>query len=121
MLAFVTVGSTHFDALIDSVLSIPVLNALKKKGYDRLVVQCGAYGGADKLSGNVAENTWSFSQEKILIEVWRYKPTLKDEISAADLVISHAGKLSYNRVDLCDMNRSKALGLLSTPCARVNL
>lgn len=95
MLAFVTVGSTHFDALIDAVLSVSVLDALKEKGYDRLVVQCGAYDKANKLNGNVADDAWSFLQEKIHVEVWRYKPSLNEEISAADLVISHAGKSSH--------------------------
>ena len=38
---FVTVGSTKFDALVEAVLSDPVLDALRRKGYVRLAVQSG--------------------------------------------------------------------------------
>lgn len=94
MLAFVTVGSTHFDPLVDAALSTPVLNALTVKGYDRLVVQCGAYARTAKLIGQVADGNWSFGRENVQINVWKYKPSLEEEIQAASLVISHAGMYS---------------------------
>lgn len=40
-LVLVTVGSTKFDALIQAVDNLDVLNALVSKGYTRLVIQQG--------------------------------------------------------------------------------
>ena len=39
--AFVTVGTTKFDKLIQSLDSIEVLRALKVKGFSKLIVQHG--------------------------------------------------------------------------------
>jgi UDP-N-acetylglucosamine transferase subunit ALG13 len=38
---FATVGTTQFDALPAALLSMEVLNMLKKQGYGRLVMQLG--------------------------------------------------------------------------------
>ena len=92
MLAFVTVGSTHFDPLVDAALSAPVLNALASRGYDRLVIQCGAYGRLTELDGEAVEGAWSFERENVQIDIYKYKPSLREEIQTADLVISHAGE-----------------------------
>ena len=88
MLAFVTVGSTRFDELIDTVLSTAVLTALRERGYRKLVVQCGNYSSD---LGVQAAGQWQKRLQDVDIILWRYKPTLMDEIATADLVISHAG------------------------------
>ncbi|GLB35414.1 putative glycosyltransferase family 28 C-terminal domain [Lyophyllum shimeji] len=90
MLAFVTVGSTRFDSLVQAVLSQPVLSTLRLKGYTRLVVQCGnsSFELASSISG---EKTLVVEREGVDIELWNFKPTLQKEYESADLVISHAG------------------------------
>ncbi|THH18496.1 hypothetical protein EW146_g2504 [Bondarzewia mesenterica] len=88
MRAFVTVGSTKFDSLVQAVLSQPVIDTLRLKGYSKLVVQCGKshiVGFAD------SETSWTFETSGIKIEMWRFKPSLEEDCNAADLVIGHAG------------------------------
>ena len=81
MLVFVTVGSTRFDALVQTVLSEDVLDVLHKKGYRRIVLQRGdsTLGEAD-------------GGEGMEIETWTFKPSIQADIERADLVISHAGR-----------------------------
>ncbi|EEB91813.1 hypothetical protein MPER_09768 [Moniliophthora perniciosa FA553] len=90
MLAFVTVGSTRFDALVNCVLSQPVLSNLHNRGYTQLVVQCGS---SDFDFCHLFNNQDTFHLEKssVTIECWKYKPSLQGEYERADLVISHAG------------------------------
>ncbi|KAF8061584.1 glycosyltransferase family 1 protein [Lyophyllum atratum] len=90
MLAFVTVGSTRFDSLVESVLSSPVLSSLRLKGYTQLVVQCG--NSSFELASSVkSEGSLGMEREGVAIELWKFKPTLEKEYGDADLVISHAG------------------------------
>jgi beta-1,4-N-acetylglucosaminyltransferase len=85
MIAFVTVGSTHFDALVDSVLSTPVLSTLLSKGFSKLIVQCGK----TKLQvGRLSQP----ALEGLEIEIWDFKDSLDNYYKQADLVISHAGE-----------------------------
>lgn len=92
MRAFVTVGSTRFDALVQQALSNPVLNVLRSKGYTSLVVQCGESVFDSSQVGEEEGGGWVRHLEGVgTIEVWRFKPTLQDEYKQADLVISHAG------------------------------
>ncbi|KAI5124578.1 hypothetical protein M0805_003097 [Coniferiporia weirii] len=91
MRAFVTVGSTQFDDLVDAVLSEPVLRALREKGFTHLTIQCGKYSAASGLESSNEDGPWFLMRGNVEIEVWRYKPTLKDDYSAAEVVISHAG------------------------------
>ena len=90
MLAFTTVGSTHFNALIAAVLTENVLSTFKQKGYTDLVVQCGnsAFEFAECLK---TCETHAFMKSGVNIEIWRFKPTLEEEYEKADLVIAHAG------------------------------
>ena len=94
MRVFVTVGSTSFDDLVEAVLSQPVLQALSRKGCTHLIVQCGKYPSISKQRDGGKDGPWTWTEEGIQAEAWRYKPTLKDEYDAASLVISHAGPLS---------------------------
>ncbi|KAI0046710.1 glycosyltransferase family 1 protein [Auriscalpium vulgare] len=85
MRAFVTVGSTKFDALIHAALSAPVTSALGRKGYTELVVQCGNSEVEERVFGA------PYEMEGLRVHVWRFKPTLEGDFDEADLVISHAG------------------------------
>ncbi|THH33852.1 hypothetical protein EUX98_g270 [Antrodiella citrinella] len=89
MHAFVTVGSTRFDTLVQTALSDVVLDALRAKGYSRIVVQCGN-SDFDCHAFKQAGDTW-VRRDEGEVEVWRFKPSLQEEYEQADLVISHAG------------------------------
>ncbi|KZO95293.1 glycosyltransferase family 1 protein [Calocera viscosa TUFC12733] len=78
---FVTVGSTKFTSLIKTVISEHCLGALKKAGYEKLVVQCG--------NSEVDPREWS--AEGLSVQVWRFAPSIMPFVQSADLVISHAG------------------------------
>ncbi|KAL5511621.1 ALG13 [Sanghuangporus vaninii] len=91
MRAFVTVGSTFFNELVDAVLSQPVLQALFTKGFTDLVVQCGKYPAALRFPDVSADGPWQWTEEGVRIEMWRYKSTLRNDYDAANIVISHAG------------------------------
>ncbi|KAI0341574.1 glycosyl transferase, partial [Trametopsis cervina] len=91
MLAFVTVGSTRFDGLVQRALSEAVGDSLRSKGYTQLVVQCGN-SDFDASGFNRAGDIWTRRRKDgVVVEVWRFKPTLQKEYERADLVISHAG------------------------------
>jgi beta-1,4-N-acetylglucosaminyltransferase len=94
MRAFVTVGSTRFDALVNAALSESVLNALAARGYTSVVVQAGnsALSGAVLGAAASADATeWTLTLSGLQVEVWRFKPALDEELQRADLVISHGG------------------------------
>lgn len=78
---FVTVGTTQFDDLIDSLNSPETAQILEQLGCSHLSVQFGA-GQPPKLSTNY---------RSILTESFAYKSSILADVSAADLVISHAG------------------------------
>ena len=40
-IVFVTVGTTRFDALVETVIKDSVLGVLKEKGYEEVVIQLG--------------------------------------------------------------------------------
>ncbi|KAJ3504180.1 hypothetical protein NLJ89_g8071 [Agrocybe chaxingu] len=90
MLAFVTVGSTGFDALVSAVFTDEALAALHRKGYTELVVQCGksTFQFADGIQNG---ETQTLRRAGVDIKYWTYKPSLEEEYAKADLVISHAG------------------------------
>ncbi|KIM87027.1 glycosyltransferase family 1 protein [Piloderma croceum F 1598] len=92
MLAFTTVGSTKFDALVQAVLSKPVLTALRLQGYTTLVVQSGnSVVDAGASTTTNAEDMTKVQKDGVEIEIWKFKPSLETEYDRADLVISHAG------------------------------
>ena len=121
MRAFVTVGSTRFDALVQRILSDALVDVLRKKGYSTIVVQCG----------NSDFDTGQYIQEGDLwthtiggggvVEVWRFKPSLQEEYEQADLVISHAGTPVLHPSIAVDLPRCKAPVLSSMSSAYGNL
>ncbi|MCL4134537.1 UNVERIFIED_CONTAM: hypothetical protein GTU68_016105 [Idotea baltica] len=78
---FVTVGSTHFNDLIEEVTQSAFLKVLYSKGYKFLSIQIG--------KGTYVPDEGVF--QGVNVEVFRYKETLKDNFERSDLVISHAG------------------------------
>ena len=91
MYAFVTVGSTRFNALVQAVFTEDVLSSLCRKGYRSLIVQCGN-SVFEMVSAIQNGGTCKMSKAGVDIEFWPYKPSLQEDYEKADLVISHAGK-----------------------------
>lgn len=100
MRVFTTVGSTKFDALVNVVLSEPVLRALRLRGYSTLVIQSGNSQVGVECTGS----TTTLHKDGLEVEIWKFKPSLKDEFESADLVISHAGK--YAQSKYCELKQS---------------
>jgi len=78
---FVTVGTTQFDKLVQAVTSPDVCTLLQLQGYDSMLVQLGA-------------GTYEPDDDSIpgfSVTSYRYKDSLEDDMSRAQLVISHAG------------------------------
>ncbi|OHT01503.1 glycosyl transferase [Tritrichomonas foetus] len=73
----VTVGSTHFDALIKIIDSKEFIELAKSKGYGHITAQIGAYEG----------------EIKNLTDFFKYAPPteLNKHFREADLVVGHAG------------------------------
>jgi beta-1,4-N-acetylglucosaminyltransferase len=91
MRVFVTVGSTKFDSLIQEVLSPRILTILRKRGCTSLTIQCG--NSTFSYSSLIAEGkTANLQLEGIEIEIWKFKPSLREDYEKADFIISHAGK-----------------------------
>ncbi|XP_038159907.1 UDP-N-acetylglucosamine transferase subunit ALG13 homolog [Cyprinodon tularosa] len=78
---FVTVGTTRFDELIESVTSPEVTRILKARGYERLVLQVGR--------GAFVPDADSCAH--LSVEAFRFKDSIAEDMRQADLIISHAG------------------------------
>ncbi|KAL1944500.1 hypothetical protein VTO73DRAFT_2930 [Trametes versicolor] len=91
MHVFLTVGSTRFDALVQAALDQPVLDALRAQGYRSLDVQCGNSDFDTAQLQQLADDHWRRTDHTLDINVWRFKPSLKQDYERADLIISHAG------------------------------
>lgn len=110
--AFVTVGTTRFDALVRAVDCPLFERALLSRGFTALVVQAGAGGhrperllglakeeeekkkskGGNKGSSTAATTRFSGTTGNGLsVEFFDYAPSLGDRFAAADLVVTHAG------------------------------
>lgn len=90
---FVTVGSTKFDLLIEKICSSESLEALGVRGCDKLVIQ---YGNSQWPSEEL-------STAKLHVEGFPFKQSTAEDIQAADLIISHAGKLNTARMEDFDV------------------
>lgn len=73
----VTVGSTHFDALIKIIDSQEFIDEAKRQGYDKIIAQIGAYEGE-------IQNLKNFQK-------YMKPDEMKQAFADADLVIGHAG------------------------------
>lgn len=75
-----TVGSTKFDDLVKAMTSKRCIAVLKELGYTNLVIQHGK-----------SRHALQSSSAQLSISAYDYKPSLKDDMKNASLVISHAG------------------------------
>jgi len=91
---FVTVGSTKFDALVESVLSEDVMQRLRAKGFDRIVVQTGNSLVPREIVLQDEDGVFRGEAFGLQLQTWAFKPSLKEEYESAELVIGHAGKHS---------------------------
>mmetsp|Transcript_13707 Transcript_13707/g.15614 ORF Transcript_13707/g.15614 Transcript_13707/m.15614 type:complete len:192 (+) Transcript_13707:144-719(+) len=104
MSVFVTVGTTSFDALVKAVDSVEVQDILLQSGYQKLTIQIGRGSYTPNKLEGIKEQSSSdekrSSQEslesyvkvgKLDCSYYRFKPSLEDDMSGADLIISHAG------------------------------
>jgi beta-1,4-N-acetylglucosaminyltransferase len=94
--AFVTVGTTKFQDLIERMLQDDILDILHKNSFDKLIMQIGS--GEHELNENE-----SFIRNNIEIVPYRYKKSLHEDMKYASLVISHAGAGSI--VEALEANR----------------
>ncbi|XP_055018262.1 UDP-N-acetylglucosamine transferase subunit ALG13 homolog isoform X1 [Boleophthalmus pectinirostris] len=83
---FVTVGTTSFDELIEAIISPAVVEVLKDRGYEKLILQVGR--------GTIFPTPETCAQ--ISLETFRYKDSIADDIKNAHLIISHAGKCLFS-------------------------
>ncbi|XP_026496245.1 UDP-N-acetylglucosamine transferase subunit ALG13 homolog [Vanessa tameamea] len=90
---FVTVGTTRFDLLCEFIQSSPVLLVLRKMGCENITVQIG---NSDVEPGD-------FEKDGIKLHLYRFKNSLKADMSNADLIISHAGAGSC--LEALDLNK----------------
>ncbi|CAK9830052.1 UDP-N-acetylglucosamine transferase subunit ALG13 homolog [Anthophora retusa] len=79
---FVTVGTTKFDELIETVLNTEVLKALSSKGYNEIILQIGK-------TIHVPDCTPRCGF--IAIKYFNLSANIIEYVKAADLIISHAG------------------------------
>jgi len=78
---FVTVGTTSFDRLIETVSSKSFVELLERLGYRSIVLQIGR---------GVYEPE-SIDRKHFSLKYYRYKDSIAADIHRASLVISHAG------------------------------
>jgi beta-1,4-N-acetylglucosaminyltransferase len=78
----VTVGSTRFDKLVGAFSSPSLLGVLTLLGYSQLTIQYGK-----SLITDLSVHSG------IQIETFAYKPSLREDMERASLIISHAGEL----------------------------
>lgn len=80
---FVTVGTTEFDLLLETITQHELLQTLVQKGYKHLILQKGR--GKFNAKNVTGEDT------KLQIECYDYKDSIAQDLQSASLVISHAG------------------------------
>ncbi|KAI5837953.1 glycosyl transferase [Morchella snyderi] len=107
--AFVTVGATApFDDLIAASLSSTVIATLSALGYTDLRIQFGTGRQAfeQRLSTTIG------SRHSVSVSGFDFAESIREEIAAADLVISHAGSgsildaLRYQKILIVVPNES---------------
>ena len=88
--AFVTVGSTKFETLIDRLLDDDVLHVLEKYSFNRMIIQIG--NGKHKiLNVDEGKTCLELIKNNVQIIAYKYKQSIRQDLEQADLVISHAG------------------------------
>lgn len=94
--AFVTVGTTRFDALVSAILSPDFAAACQKHSVSRVRVQVGSSAlpvGVDVPDAG-KETRWSISPpglSPVTFEFFTLRPSLAEDIAGASFIVSHAG------------------------------
>lgn len=83
---FVTVGTTRFDELIDTIFTDEILKLLQRCQCKSLKIQ---YGAGKSIDTDAIERVGR--QFSINIECYDFKANILTDINESDLVISHAG------------------------------
>ena len=86
--AFITVGTTEFDQLIEAIDNNDFLTCLRRNGFSQLKVQIGRGTYKPRLLGRDGDGDRDID---IVTTVFRFKDDLADEISSSDMIISHCG------------------------------
>jgi beta-1,4-N-acetylglucosaminyltransferase len=81
--ALVTVGTTLFESLIETVTDAFVLGQLRNHGFTNLVIQYG--------KGTRPKTDHLHNPGTLHIECYDFKPSLQPDLHSADLILSHAG------------------------------
>ncbi|CAO3652990.1 unnamed protein product [Cunninghamella echinulata] len=81
---FVTVGSTSFVELVDSVTSIKFLEELSSQGFTQVTIQYGT-------SEDIFLNNMKEYKGDIKIKGYDYKPSIDDDMKSANVIICHSG------------------------------
>lgn len=105
-LVFVTVGTTLFEKLIQTISSnTSFLSLLSSLGYNELIIQYGK-GSPPSFSKDIREVSTDASdgsdtryyelfetstQALLKITCYRFKPSIREDMQRANLIISHAG------------------------------
>ena len=80
---FVTVGTTQFDQLVQTVSSLDFLQKLRKLGYSKVTFQTGRGESVPDIARDQVPG--------LVVEYYQFKSSIREDIESADLVISHAG------------------------------
>ena len=81
---FVTVGTTKFDQLVNAVTSKIALEWMECNGFSSLTIQHGRGAKPEILANGVHSSS-------IKIQSYDFRPSLKEDMEHADLILSHAG------------------------------
>jgi beta-1,4-N-acetylglucosaminyltransferase len=83
MHVFVTVGTTQFNELIETMSSPKICDLLAKNGkFTSMTLQIG--------NGSFVPNV-NVQTSSLSVQYFTLKPTISDEMEKADLIVSHAG------------------------------
>ena len=82
---FITVGTTDFDVLLKIIDNDEFPSLLKPLGCEILTIQRGRGTYSFKYLEEACKN------QGISLNVYRFKATLAEDMSAADAIISHCG------------------------------
>ena len=82
MKVFVTVGTTQFDDLIRLVCKTSILQAFHQHSYSHFVLQIGT---------GEYEPPQQCPVEGMILEYFRKKPSIREDMEKVDLIITHAG------------------------------
>jgi beta-1,4-N-acetylglucosaminyltransferase len=90
---FVTVGTTQFDKLVDSVTTSDAFQWMQQQGYTTLTIQYGR-GKKPNINNNTIVGGGNSNHQKkrgLTVQCYDFASSLEDDMKRAHLIISHAG------------------------------